>query len=110
MLTKISKNLEIEVNLRERPRGGEVEDAMQAVYYFLENSDEKCQFTMEELMEQIEGDFRLNPCTIRRHLLQKYSDQANFTLYVSEPLDRKSLMNPGIDMFRGFRNKKKSVP
>ncbi|KAG5886179.1 hypothetical protein JTB14_000354 [Gonioctena quinquepunctata] len=36
------------------------------------NSNEEYQFTMEELMEQIEGDSLPHPGTIRRHLLQKY--------------------------------------
>ncbi|KAG5861468.1 hypothetical protein JTB14_017921 [Gonioctena quinquepunctata] len=57
-----------------RPPGVEMECANQSVHYSLENSNEECQFTMEELMEQIEGDFGPHPCTIRRHLLQKYEE------------------------------------
>lgn len=62
-----------------RPPGLEVEDAMQNVYRFLESSDEECQFTMEELMEQITDDFRPHPNTVKRHLLQKYGDDIIIT-------------------------------
>lgn len=51
-----------------------VDVAMQPIYTFLENSDEECQFSMEELIRKIDFDPKPHPKTIRAHLLAKYGN------------------------------------
>jgi len=61
-----------------RPKD-DVQGAMECIFKFLEESDEECQFTIEELMNHIEGDFRPNPKTVKARLLEKYEDDVLVT-------------------------------
>lgn len=64
-----------------RPVDNEMEAAIHSITTFLKNSDEECQFTFDELMEKIEGDFRPHPITLRRHLIQKFGDDIVVTTH-----------------------------
>ncbi|KMQ95976.1 hypothetical protein RF55_3771 [Lasius niger] len=68
-------NVPSSTGLKRRQRSvSNVNEAMESIYsYFSENSD-KCQFSMNELINQIKGDYRPDIRTIKAHLLQKYGD------------------------------------
>lgn len=54
------------------PFGEEIEEAMQNIFHFLDDNDEECQFSLEELMNKIEGDYRPDIKTVKDRLLKKY--------------------------------------
>ena len=56
---------------RGRPKE-EVDVSMDGIYAFLENSDEECQFSLEELMSKIETDYKPHSKTVIKRLQEKY--------------------------------------
>ena len=52
------------------PFANYVEAAMEDVYPYLENSDGECQFSLDELMDQIKGEYRPDKKTAKDHLLK----------------------------------------
>lgn len=58
---------------RGRPKD-EVDRQLQAVFNCLESSDEDCQFTPEELLNEIEGDNHPHWKTVRTRLIEKYGN------------------------------------
>ncbi|KMQ88812.1 hypothetical protein RF55_11637 [Lasius niger] len=51
-----------------------VDEAMEAIYFYLEENSEECQFSLDDLMNQIEGGYRPDIRTVKSRLLQKYGD------------------------------------
>ncbi|KAK9882608.1 hypothetical protein WA026_022237 [Henosepilachna vigintioctopunctata] len=47
---------------------------MEAIHSYFEENPEECQFSIDELMNQIEGDYRPDSRTVKSRLLQKYGD------------------------------------
>lgn len=54
------------------PFGDEIEKAMQNIFTFLDSNDEECQFSLDVLMNQIEGDYHPDIKTVKAQLLKKY--------------------------------------
>jgi len=57
----------------------DVEAAMEDVFTFLENSDGECQFSLDELMDKIKGNYRPDKKTVKAHLLKKYGSDIIIT-------------------------------
>lgn len=57
-----------------RPRSNEIDIAMQYIYSYLEENSEECQFSLDELMDKIEGDYRPHIKTVKAQLLKKYGN------------------------------------
>lgn len=49
-----------------------VDEAMEHIYVYLADHSDECQFSLEELMDQIEGDFRPEMRTVKDRLFKKY--------------------------------------
>lgn len=47
---------------------------MEYIYSYLEENAEDCQFSLEDLINSIEGEYRPDVQTIQTRLLQKYGD------------------------------------
>lgn len=47
---------------------------MQYIYSYLEQNSDECQFSLNELMTKIEGDYRPHIKTVKAQLLKKYGD------------------------------------
>ena len=63
---------------RGRPKD-EVDICLQRIFNHLENSDEECQFTEEELMSKIEGDNPPHWKTVKARLLERYGSDIILT-------------------------------
>ncbi|KAG5896956.1 hypothetical protein JTB14_024803 [Gonioctena quinquepunctata] len=66
------------------PTGGlprdEVDDAMQSIFEYLENSSDESQFTIEELMNEIDPNCTCHhPKTVKNRLLEKYDSDILIT-------------------------------
>ncbi|XP_031335335.1 uncharacterized protein LOC116165167 isoform X2 [Photinus pyralis] len=61
-----------------RPRN-DVDEEMQCIFNYIEDSSEECQFTIEELINKIESDCRPHPRTVKQRLLEKYGDDICIT-------------------------------
>lgn len=57
-----------------RPTGDKVDKAMEGIYLFLKENSDECQFSMNELLNQISGDFVPDMRTVKTHLKDKYGD------------------------------------
>ncbi|GBP77915.1 hypothetical protein EVAR_89569_1 [Eumeta japonica] len=65
------------LDLRKKKRGpyaSEIDTAMQYIYSYLEENSEECQFSLDELMTKIEGDYRPHIKKVKVQLLKKYGD------------------------------------
>lgn len=58
----------------------EIDTAMQYIFSYLEQNSEECQFSLNELMTKIEGDYRPHIKTVKTHLLKKYGDDILITV------------------------------
>ena len=47
-----------------------VDEAMNSIYLYLEGNAEECQFSLYDLMNQIEGEYRPNIRTVKSRLLR----------------------------------------
>lgn len=57
-----------------RPTGDKIAEAMEGIYSFLKENSDECQFSMNELMNQINGDFVPDIRTVKKQLQAKYGD------------------------------------
>ncbi|KAK2578573.1 hypothetical protein KPH14_012007 [Odynerus spinipes] len=55
-----------------RPISSEIDRAMEYIYNYIDQNSDECQFTLQELIENIEGDFIPDVRTIKKRLKQKY--------------------------------------
>ncbi|GBL66152.1 hypothetical protein AVEN_141576-1 [Araneus ventricosus] len=53
---------------------------MQYIYFYLEQNSDECQFSLDELMAEIEGDYRPHIKTVKAQLLKKYSDDISIAV------------------------------
>ncbi|GBM16779.1 hypothetical protein AVEN_9372-1 [Araneus ventricosus] len=51
-----------------------VDEAMEYIYYYLDGKSEECQFSMEELLNQIQGGFYPDIQTVKTRLFKKYAE------------------------------------
>lgn len=51
-----------------------VDEAMQFIFDYLEENSDKCQFTLDDLINQIESDYRPDPRTVASRLIDHYGD------------------------------------
>ena len=51
-----------------------VDEAMESIYLCLEENAEECQFSLDDLLNQIEGEYRPDIHTVKTRLLKKYGD------------------------------------
>ncbi|KAK0156660.1 hypothetical protein PV327_011737, partial [Microctonus hyperodae] len=56
------------------PYANEIDTAMQYIYSYLEQNSDECQFSLDELMAKIEGDYLPHIKTVKAQLLKKYGD------------------------------------
>ncbi|CAH2989439.1 unnamed protein product [Chilo suppressalis] len=56
-------------NKKGRPTGDKVDEAMEGIYSFLKENSEECQFSISELMNQINGDFVPHIRTVKNFIL-----------------------------------------
>lgn len=56
------------------PYAGEIDTAMEYIYSYLEQNSDECQFSLDELMAKIEGEYRPHIKTVKAQLLKKYGD------------------------------------
>lgn len=56
------------------PYGKEIADAMDYIFSYLKENSSECQFSLEELQDQIKGEFYPHVKTIKAQLLKKYGD------------------------------------
>jgi hypothetical protein len=61
-------------NKKRGPYANEIDTAMQYIYSYLEQNSEEYQFSLDELMTKIEGDYRPHIKTVKAQLLKKYGD------------------------------------
>lgn len=52
----------------------EVDRAMEMIYSYIEEHPEECQYTLEELMEKIQGEHVPDKKTVKTRLLKKYDE------------------------------------
>lgn len=57
-----------------RNKSNDIDTAMECIYSFLAKNSDECQFTISELMSQIEGDYHPDSRTVKERLKQKYED------------------------------------
>lgn len=69
----------VEEPKRRGPFVVEIDRAMEYVYDYLENSDDECQFSMDELMEQMTGSYKPDVKTVKARLKEKYGDDILLT-------------------------------
>lgn len=55
-----------------RPYGNKVDEAMGAIYSYLEENSSECQFSMSELVAKVEGNFVPDVKTIKNQLKKRY--------------------------------------
>lgn len=60
--------LPVEENKKGRPMGDKIDEAMEGIYSFLKENSDECQFSISELMNQINGDFVPHCKTVKKHL------------------------------------------
>lgn len=60
------------------PHAEDVERAMNGIFTFMENNDEECQFSLDQLMTQIEGNYIPQRKTVIQHLLDKYGEDITY--------------------------------
>lgn len=63
-----------------------VDEAMEAIYLYLDENSEECQFSIDKLVDQIEGDRRSDSTTILWRLLRKYGDDIVIATTSSKPM------------------------
>lgn len=51
-----------------------VDEAMEYIYSYLTENSEECQFSLDELMDQIEGEYRPDQRTVKARLMNKYEE------------------------------------
>lgn len=51
-----------------------VDEAMEYIYSYLDDNSEECQFCLDDLMNQIDGEYRPDPRTVKSRLLKKYEE------------------------------------
>lgn len=51
-----------------------VDEAMEFIFSYLEENSDECQFSFEDLVNQIEGEFRTDMRTIKARLRKQYGD------------------------------------
>ena len=56
------------------PYAKEIESAMENIFTFMENSDEEHQFSLNQLIGQIEGEYIPERKTVVNHLLERYEE------------------------------------
>ncbi|KAG5899219.1 hypothetical protein JTB14_034477 [Gonioctena quinquepunctata] len=59
---------------RRGPFAQAIDALMQHMYRYLENSDDECQFSMEKLIAQMNGDYKPDQKTVTARLVEKYGD------------------------------------
>ncbi|GBP17824.1 hypothetical protein EVAR_7817_1 [Eumeta japonica] len=69
---------------RKEVRMQEIDTAMQYIYSYLEENSEECQFSLDELMTKIEGDYRPHIKTVKAQLLKKYGDDILIAVTANE--------------------------
>lgn len=47
---------------------------MNGIFTFMENNDDECQFSLDQLMMQIEGNYIPQRKTVIQHLLDRYGE------------------------------------
>lgn len=71
-MRKLYNRPKIQGKRKSGPFANNVESAMEYIYTYLENNDGECQFSFDELIDQIKGDHRPDNKTVKAHLLKKY--------------------------------------
>lgn len=56
------------------PHAEEVQRAMNDIFTFMESNDEECQFSLDELITQVEGNYIPERKTVIQHLLERYGE------------------------------------
>lgn len=68
----------VQEHKRRGPHAVDIDKAMQCIYDYIENSDDECQFSMEQLIEQIKGNYQPEVKTVKARLIEKYGDDILF--------------------------------
>lgn len=55
-----------------KPLSNDVTSAMEDIYAYLEQNAGECQFTLKQLMDKIEGDYKPSYSTVKQRLKEKY--------------------------------------
>jgi len=69
-------------SIKRGPFAKEIDEAMDSIYNCLENNSDECQFSLDELINQIQGDFIPDKKTVKTHLQKRYGD--NVIMYVHQ--------------------------
>lgn len=73
---------------QKRPRGQRavnIEEAMELIYSYLNENSHECQFSLNELLNQIQTDCRPDFRTVKLHLSQKYGEDILFVDAIGQP-------------------------
>ena len=75
-LKKLSVSTPIKVDEKKKlgSHAEEIESAMNDIFTFMESNDAECQFSLDLLMTQIEGNYIPERKTVIQHLLERYGE------------------------------------
>ncbi|GBP90495.1 hypothetical protein EVAR_56732_1 [Eumeta japonica] len=83
-MKKLYQTPSTEERKKRGPYASEIDTAMQYIYSYLEENSEECQFSLEELMTKIEGDYHPHIKIVKTQLLKKYGDDILIAVTANE--------------------------
>ncbi|GBP63216.1 hypothetical protein EVAR_89483_1 [Eumeta japonica] len=83
-MKKLYQTRSTEERKKRGPYACEIDTAMQYIYSYLEENSEECQFSLDELMTKIEGDYRPHIKIVKAQLLKKYGDDILIVVTANE--------------------------